>query len=480
MCALRQKGGSVIAEVDAIIDKYLSQQHTICLAVVPANVDVATVDILERAKRYDPEGDRTIGVITKADLVDQGAEGEILSTVNNVKKPLKLGYVLVKNRGQAALNEGISLKQAKVEENVFFAKHPVYSQLMESLRGVDSLVLKLSDILVHRITVLIPEMLSNTETQLGESKQHLEAEGPKPPESEGDISAALMKLLTSFETVLKESLTGTYTNDLLSDPANASLRIRALAVLAFDDFQKKVNVTRPAFGSEAYVQTLMGMIASSRGEELPGFLNPKVFNQMVACYINEWKPLGVHLINFMVLECVSIAKQLIKRTCGTYVNFVGIVSDVVESVAETLNLKLMDAFHDCMEQELTAPYTQNHYFMDTYNKLRLASMKKILLEKLTSVLHHSDTGSFVTSLSPDTMANSVSSWLIAGVGNQSNAEQEAEMLGHFLDSYWKVASKRFCDEVPKIITTTCCTRSATRCAKRHFSRALSKVTRCLM
>lgn len=40
------------------VERYLVQERTIILAVVPANQDVATVDILERAKRVDPEGDR--------------------------------------------------------------------------------------------------------------------------------------------------------------------------------------------------------------------------------------------------------------------------------------------------------------------------------------------------------------------------------------------------------------------------------------
>jgi hypothetical protein len=43
----------------AQVERYLGQERTIILAVVPSNQDVATVDILERAKRVDPEGDRS-------------------------------------------------------------------------------------------------------------------------------------------------------------------------------------------------------------------------------------------------------------------------------------------------------------------------------------------------------------------------------------------------------------------------------------
>jgi interferon-induced GTP-binding protein Mx len=52
------QSSNVMAQVNALVEKYLLQERTIILAVVPANQDVATVDILERAKRVDPEGNR--------------------------------------------------------------------------------------------------------------------------------------------------------------------------------------------------------------------------------------------------------------------------------------------------------------------------------------------------------------------------------------------------------------------------------------
>jgi hypothetical protein len=55
--------------------------------------DIATVDILERAAVADPKGIRTIGVLTKPDLIGPGGEDEVLAVLHNVRKPLKLGCV---------------------------------------------------------------------------------------------------------------------------------------------------------------------------------------------------------------------------------------------------------------------------------------------------------------------------------------------------------------------------------------------------
>lgn len=69
----------------------------------PSYKDIATVDILERAQKVDPRGERTIGVLTKPDLIGPGNEDEVLAVLHNVRKPLQLGYVMVKNRCEAEM-----------------------------------------------------------------------------------------------------------------------------------------------------------------------------------------------------------------------------------------------------------------------------------------------------------------------------------------------------------------------------------------
>ena len=90
----------VIKQINDLIDSYIAQNNTIILAVIPSNQDIATVDILERASKGDPAGVRTLGVLTKPDLIGEGGEDEVLQVVSNLKKPLLLGYILVKNLSQ--------------------------------------------------------------------------------------------------------------------------------------------------------------------------------------------------------------------------------------------------------------------------------------------------------------------------------------------------------------------------------------------
>ncbi|RHY98457.1 hypothetical protein DYB37_008279 [Aphanomyces astaci] len=65
---------AMISRVDKLLQRYLVQDRTIILAVVPANVDMHNTAIIQAAEEADPEGVRTISIITKPDLIDQGAE----------------------------------------------------------------------------------------------------------------------------------------------------------------------------------------------------------------------------------------------------------------------------------------------------------------------------------------------------------------------------------------------------------------------
>ena len=111
---------SIVEQIDGLIEKYLKQPRTIILAVVGANVDIATNEIIERAIKVDPEGIRTMGVLTKPDLVDAGAEHEVMGVLSNRTKPLRHGYVMLKNRSQVDLDKKMTLAEARDSERRWF------------------------------------------------------------------------------------------------------------------------------------------------------------------------------------------------------------------------------------------------------------------------------------------------------------------------------------------------------------------------
>lgn len=78
--------------------RYVGDPRTIILVVVPANADMTTSDGLSMARECDPKGIRTVGAITKIDIMDRGTSAKKM--IMNQEVPLRLGYFGVKNRAQ--------------------------------------------------------------------------------------------------------------------------------------------------------------------------------------------------------------------------------------------------------------------------------------------------------------------------------------------------------------------------------------------
>ena len=130
---------------------YMSNSRSIILPVIPANVDIATQEILELAEDCDSDGRRTLGVLTKPDLVDKGAEANVADIVLGKAHPLKLGWCIVKNPGQQELLDVNNDRHSS--EKLFFKGHQPWSRLPEDRVGVEALRARLVEILgdmIHR------------------------------------------------------------------------------------------------------------------------------------------------------------------------------------------------------------------------------------------------------------------------------------------------------------------------------------------
>ena len=118
---------NIEAVTKGMCTRYMSDPRTIILAVVPANADMTNSDGLQLARQLDPKGIRTVGVITKIDIMDRGTNAKKMIMNQEVK--LRLGYVGVKNRAQEDIVNQIPVAEALAKEQAYFASHPVYSSM---------------------------------------------------------------------------------------------------------------------------------------------------------------------------------------------------------------------------------------------------------------------------------------------------------------------------------------------------------------
>ena len=111
-------------QIQEMVLKQISKPNAIILAVTAANTDLANSDGLKLAREVDPEGQRTIGVLTKVDLMDEGTD--VVDILAGRIIPLRLGYVPVVNRGQRDIENKKAISQALEHERSFFENHKAY------------------------------------------------------------------------------------------------------------------------------------------------------------------------------------------------------------------------------------------------------------------------------------------------------------------------------------------------------------------
>lgn len=111
-------------------------------------LDLATSDALQMARRVDPDGNRTIGVLTKMDIMDRGTDA--MGILLGRQYPLRHGWIGVVNRSQHDINTNKSIEHARKDEMEFFKNHSAYSAIYDR-NGVDFLAKRCSKVSLYAI-----------------------------------------------------------------------------------------------------------------------------------------------------------------------------------------------------------------------------------------------------------------------------------------------------------------------------------------
>eukprot|EP00696_Hemimastix_kukwesjijk_P010491 gnl/Hemi2/23215_TR7782_c0_g1_i2.p1 gnl/Hemi2/23215_TR7782_c0_g1~~gnl/Hemi2/23215_TR7782_c0_g1_i2.p1 ORF type:complete len:672 (-),score=156.75 gnl/Hemi2/23215_TR7782_c0_g1_i2:128-1843(-) len=155
--------------------KYISNDNTIILAITAANTDIQTSEALHFSRKFDPAGTRTISVLSKLDLVDLHEVRPLLDSVRNLS--LRLGWVAVKCRSKQDREAKVTIAQARVLEDQFFAANPQYGVSGFHL-GCRGLAAELSQILHRKVVQALPRIIETMRADLQAFRKQLAALGP--------------------------------------------------------------------------------------------------------------------------------------------------------------------------------------------------------------------------------------------------------------------------------------------------------------
>ncbi|KAJ6443302.1 interferon-induced GTP-binding protein Mx2 [Purpureocillium lavendulum] len=461
--------------VENMVKRYMDNSRTIILAVMPCNVDIATQEILKLAEAADPEGTRTMGVLTKPDLVKEKATRvAVLDLVQGKRSNLKLGYYVVKNR--SADDNKSTLAQRAQEEKAFFGD-PAWRPIAERC-GVSALKERLRHLLMKISKDAFPQVKAETEGHLRRAKTSLERMGPARADH-GAQRLYLGKLATRFQSITVSALNGHYAGeDMFETNPQLKLITRVLRLHtsfshmfaqrshmekfddAFDETEERASKSdsfagdfesnlpkykelHDLIGTQKYecpaplenhiMSKIRAIYQGSRGPEL-GTFGGTILSAVFTQQSGKWEALTERHMSRIILLVHDYIYSLLRLLCPeTQVRDKLWHSFVVDKLV-ALYREAMDKALFLVTIERNQPVTFNHYFNDVLQKKRATRLSKSV-----------DKMSFYCPVGTDKKKVVAVSHLQNGAENKDNEEQVCEDVLDTFVSYYKVARKRFVD-----------------------------------
>uniref|UniRef100_A0AAY4EP99 Interferon-induced GTP-binding protein Mx n=1 Tax=Denticeps clupeoides TaxID=299321 RepID=A0AAY4EP99_9TELE len=403
-------------QIKRLIKKFINKQETINLVVVPCNVDIATTEALKMAQEVDPEGERTLGILTKPDLVDKGTEETVVDIVHNNVIQLTKGYMIVRCRGQKDILDRLTLVEASDKEKAFFQDHTQFSVLYnEGHATIPKLAEKLTLELVHHIERSLPRLKEQIEAKLAETDKDLERCGLGPPAEPREKMTFLIDKVTDFTQDAKHLACGEALKNVEHLNVFSALRGQ------FQKWKAHLDMSGDAF-NQRIEKEIYNYEEQYRGRELPGFINYKTFEVLIKDQIKKLEEPAIQSVK----EISDIIRKAFHQLAQN--SFPGFPNLLKASKAKIEAIK--------MEKEAMAEAT-----------LRLQFKMEMLIYTQDSIYSQSlmarKQNEEQEELGPPSYPRVYS--LI-----HSNQATLSEMMLH-LKSYYQIANQRLSDQLPLVV-----------------------------
>ncbi|KAI0263720.1 VpsA protein [Gloeopeniophorella convolvens] len=289
-------------QIRDMLFKYISKPACIILAVTPANTDLANSDGLKMAREVDPEGTRTIGVLTKVDLMDTGTD--VVDILAGRVIPLRLGYVPVVNRGQRDIDTSKPITAALDAERQFFEGHPAYAGKAQYC-GTPFLARKLNMILMHHIRATLPDIKARITSQLQKYNAELQSLGGAL--GDAGSQSIVLNVITEFTNEFRTVIDGN-TNDLSLNELSGGARISFVFHELFNTGVKSIDPFDQV--KDGDIRTIL---YNSSGSTPALFVGTAAFEVIVKQQIKRLEEPSLKCCQLVYDELIRILGQLLTK-----------------------------------------------------------------------------------------------------------------------------------------------------------------------
>ncbi|XP_021191820.2 dynamin-1-like protein isoform X3 [Helicoverpa armigera] len=312
-------------QIRNLIIKYISNPNSIILAVTAANTDMATSEAIKMSKEVDPDGRRTLAVVTKLDLMDAGTDA--IDILCGRVIPVKLGIIGVVNRSQQDIIDKKSIGDALKDEATYLQrKYPTIA----TRNGTPHLAKTLNRLLMHHIRDCLPELKVRVNVMISQFQSLLNSYG----EDVSDKSQTLLQIITKFASAYCSTIEGTARNIETTELCGGA----RICYIFHETFGRTLDSIHPLVGLTR--MDILTAIRNATGPR-PALFVPEVsFELLVKRQIRRLEDPSLRCV-----ELVHEEMQRIVQHCGTEVQqemlrFPRLHQRIVDVVTQLLRTRL--------------------------------------------------------------------------------------------------------------------------------------------
>ncbi|CAF0830951.1 unnamed protein product [Didymodactylos carnosus] len=355
---------SSVQIIEELIAEYLNKPSTIILAIIQSNNDIETSAAVKFAKMYDAEGERTIGILTKVDLVDRGAEDRLLDVFNNKRIPLKHGYHMVKCRTQEDIDNNIELSEALRKEEQFFVKSSKFQSIPSERRGCPALARLLTKELVHNIKHSIPRLTECLRLKIQDIEQQFHNHGID------DYNLLTTELRTKHITELLFTSMQKFRTELhkVEEGAQINNPLYHLIHEMNDDFYNKMHQAK--IEETNLISLIKEAMYACQGPEPSDYILFRVTKTVCLNYIKNIRQPMEKYLGTMIEKTNHVISNIIEKFFYLRPNLLQRMYNLHDELEKKLKIDCYTELELLLEMEEAFVYADNHIYRGTLQQMK--------------------------------------------------------------------------------------------------------------
>lgn len=388
----KQQPAMDVQLVFSLVKSYIENPRSIIITVVSTKESNANQIMLKLARDVDPNGMRTLGIITKPDTFQVGSESEkhFLDLAGSEEAIFPLGWHVLKNRDHD--RRECSVDERDESEREFFS-HGVWASLPAKLLGIGALRPRLSILLKDRVVSELPRLIRDVEASIQASQNRLNRLG----QARGTIQQQkiyLVRVSRLFSSLVKAAVDGVYLHDFFTEamiPADSRKRLRTVVqnillefaeVMRVKDHTREVSSTRPEADIPAVVDQMCESMRQTRGWELPEIFNPLFIGDLFYYRSKPWKKL-VERYSEKILDATRSTLRLILFYTADEITSERLIREVIDPAMKRYAAQLERKVAEIMRPHQEGHrITYDHCFTKTIERARKKHAEKYQVRRI--------------------------------------------------------------------------------------------------